>query len=102
MRHSTSYVMTVDTRSASQMFELEMVRKSVKIMNADLRAAKTAIVQGLPVTTTPSDAKQYYVKSQGRGARTAPALRDGKHPRRYDQSLPLRHADRLDVYIYRR
>ena len=102
MRHSNNLVMTAHTAAAGDMLELQTVRKAVSIMNAELRRARSTFVDGCVVTTKPSDAKQFYVKCQARGPRTANAVNDGKHPRAYDQSLPLRHAKKLDVYIYER
>ena len=80
---SDSYVMTAHTKSAGDMLELETVRSTVKAIDVE------------PVKST-----RYRVKCQGRGPRTAAAIADGKHPRAYDQSLPLKHAERLDVYVY--
>ena len=101
-RYSTNFVMTADAAYLPDMLELQTVRKAVSIMNAELRRARSTFVDGCVVTTKPSDAKQFYVKCQARGARTVHAVNDGKHPRAYNQSLPLRYAERLDVYIYER
>ena len=101
-RSSTNLVMTAHTAAAGDMLELQTVRKAVSIMNAELRSQRSHLIDGCVVTTKPSDEKQFYVKCQARGARTVNAINDGKHPRAYDQSLPLRHAEKLDVYIYRR
>ena len=38
------------------------------------------------------------IQLMARGPRTAPALKDGKYARSYDQSLPHRHATHWDVY----
>jgi hypothetical protein len=78
-----SYVMTVDPKSAVDMAQLDILRRSVKYMNASKGSA-------------------YYVKCQGRGPRVANAIADGSHRCRYNQSLPLRHAVTMDVYIYER
>lgn len=42
----------------------------------------------------------YRVRLMPRGPRKAAALLDGKHPRSYDQYLPMRHAKWFDVYIH--
>tara|TARA_Y100000592_G_C5479849_1_gene324642 strand:+ start:50 stop:340 length:291 start_codon:yes stop_codon:yes gene_type:complete len=91
-RYSENYVMTAYTKSAGDMLELERIRKAVRVINKELRY-HTSYNSSLGST-------QFRVKCQGRGPRTRAALRDGRHPRSYDQSLPLRHAVALDVYIY--
>jgi len=107
-RSSENYVMTAHTAAAGDMLELQTVRKAVSIMNADLRRTAPTLVSlkrhvdGRLVKTKNTGAKQFYVKCQARGARTVNAVNDGKRSRAYDQSLPLRHAEKLDVYIYRR
>ena len=111
---SDSYVMTAHTKSAGDMLELETVRSTVKAINkmaaqkdkmnnyryqsgwTDLEPVKSTRWSSTP----PSKSIRYRVKCQGRGPRTSAAIADGKHPRKYDQSLPLRHAERLDVYVY--
>lgn len=83
--------MTAYTGSAGDMLELERIRKAVRVINKELRVRSKYSSLG---------STQFRVKCQGRGPRTRAALRDGRHPRSYDQSLPLRHATALDVYIY--
>lgn len=78
-----SYIMTVDPKSAVDMEQLDVLRRSVKYMNA-------------------SKGNSYYVKCQARGPRVANAIADGSNRHRYNQSLPLRHAVTMDVYIYER
>jgi hypothetical protein len=75
-----AYIGTFDYASADDMLQLEEVRSMVKNMNKMLR----------------EDGYDYsfYVKCQGRGHRQG--------VRRYNQSLPLSLADRVDAYIYRR
>ena len=90
-RNSENYVMTAYTGSAGDMLELERIRKAVSVINKELRVRSYNSSLG---------STQFRVKCQGRGPRTRAALRDGRHPRSYDQSLPLRHATALDVYIY--
>ncbi len=79
-RGSTSYIGTFDCSDKSDMEQLEVVRVMVKILNKDLRDS------GFD--------QQYYVKAQGRGPRQG--------VRRYNQSLPLTFAERVDAYIYKR
>lgn len=85
MRTSNSFVMTVDPLSVVDMEKLEAVRKTVSLMN------KT------------SDKKK-YVKLHGRGSRIEATWKSG-NPNNYVnfcRELPLRFAERIDVYIYRR
>ena len=60
--------------------ELASVRRMVKNLNRDLKE------QGY--------FHRYYVKAQGRGHRMGVW--------RYNQSLPLKYASKVDAYIYRR
>ncbi len=100
---SDSYVMTAYTKSAGDMLELETVRSTVKAINK-MAAQKDKMnnyrYQSGWTDVEPVKSTRYRVKCQGRGPRTAAAIADGKHPRKYDQFLPLRHAERLDVYVY--
>ena len=100
MRHSKNYVMTAHVKSAGDMLELETVRKAVKIINRENKRLEERKLSGSSnqIVKYP----RFYVKAQGRGPRTASALADGKHARKYDQSLPLSHATHMDVYIYER
>lgn len=82
-RLSNRYIMTVDPKSTSDMQQLDTLRKSIKYMNA-------------------SDGSSYYVKCQARGPRVSNAKADGALPWVYNQSLPLRHAVKMDVYVYAR
>ena len=75
-----AYIGTFDYACADDMLQLEDVRSMVKNMNKMLRA------DGYDYS--------FYVKCQGRGHRQG--------VRRYNQSLPLSLADRVDAYIYRR
>jgi len=83
IRKSKNYVTTIDFLCAGDIFELEKIRKAVSIINK-------------------GNNKKYYVKLQGRGPRKVNALADGRSPRGYDASLPLRHANTADVYVYER
>jgi hypothetical protein len=75
-----AYVGTFYKSDKEDMKQLETVRSIVSRINKDLR--------------TSGFNYQFYVKCQGRGHRL------GVH--RYNQSLPLSFADKMDAYIYRR
>lgn len=75
-----SYIGTFHYGCADDMLELNEVRNMVKNMNKMLRN------DGYDY--------QFYVKCQGRGYRQG--------VRRYNQSLPLDLANKVDAYIYRR
>ena len=75
-----AYVGTFEKNNEEDMRQLAVVRKIVSNMNKDLRQWGTKY--------------QFYVKCQGRGHR--------RGVRRYNQSLPLSFADKMDAYIYRR
>lgn len=89
---SDSYVMTAHTKSAGDMLELETVRSTVKAINK-MAAQKDKMnnyrYQSGWTDVEPVKSTRYRVKCQGRGPRTASAIADGRHPRAYDQSLPL-------------
>ena len=94
LRGSTNYVGTVYADCAGDMLELQSIRDAVKVMNKELKFAEKYSKYG---GTTP----RFRVKCQGRGPRASVARAEGRHPRTYDQSLPLSKAERYDVYIYR-
>ena len=105
MRQSTSYVGTFYTGSAGDMLEIETIRKSVRAINATARSRyknRKQYLEWIGSDEEPGSPALYYVKCQARGPRTKHARADGKYARAYDQSLPLRHAEKLDVYIYER
>jgi hypothetical protein len=101
MRYSDSYIKTFHTGSASDMLEIETIRKAIKVVNADLRRFKYGSRQKKDGYGS-QYYEQYRVALKARGPRTIHARADGRHPRAYDQSLPLRHAERIDLYIYQR
>lgn len=76
-----AYVGTFEKNNEEDMRQLAVVRKIVSNMNKDLRSWGT-------------NNYQFYVKCQGRGHR--------RGVRRYNSSLPLSFADKMDAYIYRR
>ena len=98
MRVSKNYVFTAHTQSAGDMLELETIRKAVKIINRKQKRLERSYGYPDRINKLP----RYYVKCQGRGPRTKPSILDGRGFRGYDQSLPLRHATHMDVYIYER
>lgn len=91
-----SYQMTAYTDCAGDMLEVEALRKVVKNVNKNHKYLEEKYAHRYHGAKLP----RYRVKLQGRGPRTIHAIADGKHPRAYDQSLPLRHAERVDVYMY--
>ena len=104
-RGSQNYVMTADVRCSGDMLEIETVRKTVSIINKE-NARKEKVQRyrwdhGYDLQE-PNKLPRYYVKCQGRGPRASTARAQGRHPRAYDQSLPLSLAERMDVYVYQR
>ena len=95
-RGSKNYVMTAYVESASDMLELENIRKAVKIINMEAKRNEQSSYRNPFNSKFPG----YRVKCQGRGPRASVAIADGKSPRAYDQSIPLSKAERMDVYIY--
>jgi hypothetical protein len=39
------------------------------------------------------------IRTRGRGSRTKVAKQLGRHPRSFDQSLPLKHSERMTLYL---
>jgi len=98
-RTSKSYIMTVDYKDAGGMLTIETLRDSIKAVNS-LAAQQDRWAKYRQEVVKP--APRYYVKLQGRGPRTNNALSAGRRPRAFDQSLPLKFAERVDVYVYKR
>ena len=105
MKRSANYVMTAHTECAGNMLELETVRKVVKVINSENadteKWSKYRFENGYSVTQ-PTKLPRYYVKCQGRGPRASIARAEGRHPRAYDQSIPLGKSKKWDVYVYQR
>lgn len=99
-----SYIMTAHCASAGDMLEVETIRATVKAINK--MAKETDKINLYRVDHGYDDywieTPKYRVTLMPRGPRTAAAIKDGKHPRAYDSTLPMRHAERLDVYIHRK
>lgn len=91
--------MTADYNDAGGMLTIEMLRDSIKAVN-ELAAQQDRWAEYRQEVVTP--APRYYVKLQGRGPRTRTALSVGRSARAFDQSLPLKFAERVDVYVYKR
>ena len=105
MNRSSSYVMTAHTECAGDMLEIETIRKTVKAINASARAGyknRKQYLEWIGSDVEPESPTQYYVKCQARGPRTSVAKSLGRHPRAFDQSLPLKFAEKMDVYVYQR
>lgn len=100
MKRTDSYVFTAHTASAGDMLEIETIRKTVKAINKQTKNAERWH-NNHPMNDDLATFPRYRVSLKPRGPRTKNAIADGRHPRAYDQSLPLRHAERLDVYIHR-
>ena len=86
------------------MLEIESIRKAIKAVNEGIRSKHKYATRYARLTETaePGSPTQFRVCLKARGPRTKHARADGKHPRAYDQSLPLRHAERVDLYVYER
>ena len=89
LRTSKDYLKTLHVECAGDMLELQSIRDIIKRIN---KKTKQSAKPGTAYTRN-------VVRVKPRGARTKHAIADGRHPRAYDQSLPIRHAERLDVYI---
>jgi|TARA_B110000908_G_scaffold107177_1_gene125999 hypothetical protein len=103
MNRSDSYQFTADVNSVNDMLELQTVRNAVKTINR--MAKQTELAQQYRYDSGWSDVEpqpifRYRVSVMPRGARTVHAIADGRSPRAYDSTLPIRHAERLDVYIH--
>lgn len=83
-RSSENYITTLDPHCMFGMEELKSIRKSISIANSEMPKARLR------------------VEVKARGPRRTHAIADGLSRFAYDQWLPLRHAERLDVYVYRK
>ena len=98
-----SYQFTADVNSVNDMLSIEQVKNTVKCINKI--AKRTEMSQQYRYDSGWSDVEpqklpRYRVSIMPRGARTVHAIADGRSPRAYDSTLPIRHAERLDVYIH--
>lgn len=83
MRRSKSFVVTIDPMSASDMEKLAVVKRTVSIGNR-------------------RTFRKFQVRLMPRGPRRIHAIAEGKRKWSYDSYLPLRFAQRIDVYVYER
>lgn len=100
-----AYVMTAHTKSAGDMLEIETIRKSVisinKINKRKEKMNQYRFEHGYS-KNQPQKLPRYRVTLHGRGPRTRQSILDGKGFRGYDRELPLKYAERIDVYIHER
>ena len=100
-----AYIMTAHTKSAGDMLEIETIRKSVKSINK-LNKRKEKIMKNRfeygYSKNPPLQLPRYRVTLHGRGPRTKYSILDDKGFRGYDRELPLKYAERIDVYIHER
>jgi len=97
-RGSNTYVGTYFTDCAGDMLEVSKIREVIKAVNNEAKWAEQSPWKNKAGVKFP----RYRVKLQGRGPRKEAAIADGRHRNAYDRSLPLRHAERVDLYIYER
>ena len=88
-----AYIMTAHTESAGDMLEIETVRKAVKSINKLNKLKERWSSNSLP---------RYRVTLHARGPRAENAKALGRHPRAFDRELPMKFAERIDVYIHER
>lgn len=103
MSRTNSYVMTAHVESVGDMLELQTVRNTIKTINK--MSKETDRINQYRYDSGWSDVllpltPKYRVNVMPRGPRTRAAIADGRSPRAYDSCLPIRHAERLDVYIH--
>ena len=102
---SKSYQFTADVNSVYDMMQIEILRTSIKSINSMARETDrineyrydTGYVDILEASTP-----KYRVSLMPRGPRRVAAWKDGRSPRAYDSTLPLRHVETIDVYIHER
>lgn len=100
-----AYVMTAHTKCAGDMLEIETIRKSVISINKINKRKEKTIQYRFDhgySAIPPHNLPRYRVTLHGRGPRTRQSILDGKGFRGYDRELPLKHAERIDVYIHER
>jgi len=105
MRTSDSYIGTYWTDCAGDMLEIKKIREVVKVINKhNKKKEKMALYrfENGYSKQPPVQLPRMRVELKGRGPRKEAAIKDGTYYHAYDQSLPLRHAKKVDVYIYER
>tara|TARA_B100000927_G_scaffold230686_1_gene190660 strand:+ start:1638 stop:1973 length:336 start_codon:yes stop_codon:yes gene_type:complete len=104
-RRSESYIGTYWVDSAGDMLEVEKIRDVVKVINKHNKRKEERALYRFEngySKQPPQKLPRMRVKLQGRGPRKEAAVKDGTYYHAYDQSLPLRHAKKVDLYIYER
>ncbi len=101
VNRSTSYVFTADPLSVADMEKIEIVKKTVRALNAEAKiahgyAVRRAQYYGEPIPKAPTRKR---VRLMGRGPRRQAAIQDYGRKHAYDAYLPQRYATRFDVYI---
>ena len=99
---TTSYIFTADPLSATDMQQIEIVKKTVRVGNRLAMqnykwACARAEYNGLPMPKKPAT---YRVRLMGRGPRRINAKANGLHRTAYDSCLPQRYATRFDIYVH--
>tara|TARA_Y100000401_G_scaffold102145_1_gene92210 strand:- start:535 stop:840 length:306 start_codon:yes stop_codon:yes gene_type:complete len=98
MDRSDAYVMTAYTACAGDMLEIDTIRNVVKSINKQNRIAEKRH-NNHPMNDDLATFPQYRVSLKGRYGRNNPNY--CSH-RGNNGSVPLEHAERVDVYIHRR
>ena len=98
MDRSDAYVMTAYTACAGDMLEIDTIRNVVKSINKQNRIAEKRH-NNHPMNNDLATFPQYRVSLKGRYGRNNPNY--CSH-RGNNGSVPLEHAERVDVYIHRR
>lgn len=101
INRTTSFVFTADPMSATDMEKIEIIKKTVRAINAEAKvdhgyAVRRAEYYGQPIPKAPTPKR---VRLMGRGPRRQAAIQDYGRKHAYDSYLPQRHAVRFDVYI---
>ena len=100
-----AYVFTAHTACATDMLEIATIRKTVnrinKINKQKEKNAEYMYNNGL-TEMEPQSLPRYRTTLHGRGPRTKWSILDDKGFRGYDRELPLKYAERIDVYIHER
>ena len=88
-----AYVFTAHTACATDLLEIEVIRKTVNRINKINKQKEKWSHTTLP---------RYRTTLHARGPRAEYARALGKHPRAFDRELPMKFAERIDVYIHER
>ena len=100
---TNSFIFTADVNSAADMQQIEMLRNSIKSINKmDKETDRVNAYYWEKFSAVYTHAPRYRVSLKARGARRVHAIADGKSKYAYDDVLPLKHAERIDVYVHAR